>query len=689
MSPADDLAPPDPRAPVAARRPTQVTSHGDERTDDYFWLREKDAPEVLEYLRAERAYADTVTAPLESLRERLYEDIVGRIKETDVTVPYKKGKWLYFSRTEEGKQYPTYLRRGLADGAEPQVLLDLNELAEGKLFLAVSAFAVSPDGNLLAYSTDETGFLAFTLHVKDIRTGELLADRVEGVTTLAWTADSKTLVYTVDDHAKRPYRVFRHVLGADPSKDELVFEEDDERFRLTVWESRSGGVVFLSSNSHTTSEVWFVDATARGRAFEPIARREQDHEYFVEHRGPFFYILTNDKGRNKRVVRAPVNMPERRNWLEVVPHSDTVMRESIDLFRDHMVVREREAGLPHLAVHDLGTGETRRVSFDEGVYNLSVSANEESDTRLFRFWYESLVTPPSLYDVDMTTLERKLLKQKEVMGGYDPSQYVSERIHATARDGTRIPISLVYRKGLVKDGRAPMHLVGYGAYGLPYPVGFSEARLSLLERGVVSAIAHIRGGGEMGKKWHDAGRMFHKKNTFADFIDVAEYLVDQKITSPAKLVIEGRSAGGLLMSAVTNLRPDLFKAVIIGMPFVDVLNTMLDEEIPLTVGEFEEWGNPKVPEEYEYIQSYCPYTNVEKKDYPAMLVTTAYNDSQVMYWEPAKYVAKLRAHKTDGNPLLFRIAMEGGHGGASGRYDKLRETAFGYAFALWQMGITK
>ena len=667
--------------PVAPMHPHSATLHGDTRIDDYHWLRDKDSAEVRGYLEAENAYADELLSPTVELQGRLYEEIVGRIQETDQTAPYRDGEFEYYSRTFAGKQYRSYCRRKPGKPDTEELLLDMNALAEGRPFLGLGAFEVSPDGALLAFSLDETGFRDYTLQIKDLRTGQVRPSKIEKVKSVAWASDSRTFFYTVDDDTKRAYRVFRHRIG-EGSDDELLYQEDDERFRVAVWRARSGGLVFRGAFSHTTSEIAFVRGATPKAKWTLVTAREQDHEYDVEHRGGELLIRTNDHGRNFRVVRAPLESPGRDAWREVVPHRDDVMIEGLDVFESFFVTLEREAGLPHVRVWDFESGGSRRVEVDEPVYALYPGHNEEFGARAYRFKYESLTTPDSVFDYDVGSGEKTLVKQIEVLGGYEPAQYRAERLWASAEDGTRVPISLVYKKGALDGGPAPMLLVGYGSYGYPYPTTFSHSRVSLLDRGVVYAVAHIRGGGELGKPWHDQGRMEHKMNSFTDFIAVAEHLIAKGYTTTPQLTIEGGSAGGLLMGAVTNMRPDLFGKVISLVPFVDVLNTMLDDSLPLTVGEYEEWGNPNERDAYFRIKGYCPYTNIERGPYPTMLVRTSLNDSQVMYWEPAKYVAKLRALKTDEKPLLFKINMEAGHGGASGRYDYLKETALDYAFLL-------
>jgi oligopeptidase B len=690
-----------PQPPVARRHPVEHVIHGDPRIDDYAWLRDKNDPAVIAYLNAENAYTDAVLRDTEPFQEKLYQEMLGRILQTDLSVPYRLRGYLYFTRTEEGKQYPIHCRRRDAENAPEQLLLDLNALAKDHSFLSLGAFAVSDDNSLLAYSLDATGFRRYTLQIKDLRTGETLPVRIERVTSAAWAADNRTLFYTVEDETtKRSHRLYRHVLGA-AEPDALLYEEHDERFRIDIERTRSGAFLLLTIASHTTSEVRYLSAAQPNAAFRLIAPREDNHEYYADHRpgpagdpsGGIFYIRTNSGGRTFRLVTATVGDPQQDSWRDFIPNRPDVMLASAQAFASHLVLYEREGGLPYLRVVPLGGGardplaSSERIAFTEPVYTASLGANPEFVTNHLRFQYESFITPRSVFDYDLRTGEQILRKQQPVLGGYDPTQYASELVLARAPDGTTVPLSIVYRRDATRDGSAPLLLYGYGSYGISVPVNFSSNRLSLLDRGVIYAIAHVRGGGELGKPWHDAGRMHKKRNTFTDFITSAERLIALRYTTPDRLIIEGGSAGGLLMGAVANLRRDLFRIVISHVPFVDVLNTMLDASLPLTVGEYEEWGNPQIAEDYFYMKSYCPYTNLERKAYPTMLVKTSLNDSQVMYWEPAKYVAKLRTLKTDANPLLLKINMGAGHGGASGRYDYLREIALDYAFLLRELGI--
>jgi oligopeptidase B len=676
-------------APPVAKKVTKTTEvNGRELVDNYFWLRDKQNPEVAAYLQAENAYTDAVMKPTEGLQKKLYDEMLSHIKETDVEVPYKEGNYFYYTRTEAGKQYSIYCRKKGSLEAPEELLLDVNELAKGQKFMSVRDFAVSDDGNLLAYSTDNTGFRQYVLAVKDLRSGKLLPDHAERVGSVVWANDNKTIFYTVEDPTtKRQFQLYRHTAGSDGS-DKLVYEEKDERFNVEAGKTRSKAYIFLFCGSHTTSEARYIPADQPMAEFKVLEPRKQDVEYYPDHNGSFFYIRVNDTGRNFRLVKAPVNDPRSANWQEVVPHRANVMLDDTDFFKNYYVLSERENGLPQMQVTDLATGKSRRIEFPEPAYSSYPYANREYDTSKYRYGYQSFITPRSVYEYDMATGKSTLLKQKEVPGGYDRTKYQVEQIYAPASDGVKIPISVVHLKNAKLDGTGPMYLTAYGSYGYPLDISFNSDRFSLIDRGVVFVVAHIRGGGEMGKAWHDDGRMMRKKNTFTDFIASAEYLVKQGYGSKDRLVIEGRSAGGLLMGAVLNMRPDLFHAALVGVPFVDVINTMLDESLPLTVAEFEEWGNPKEKPAFDYMISYSPYDNIEAKTYPNMLVRTSFNDSQVMYWEPAKYVAKMRAMRTDHNSLILKTNMSpAGHGGASGRYDRLHEVAFDYAYFLTQMGI--
>ncbi|MCC6650188.1 MAG: S9 family peptidase [Candidatus Eisenbacteria bacterium] len=674
--------------PVAEREPQVTTLHGETRQDDYAWLRRKDDPHVRAYLEAENAWADACMQGSEALQSGLYDEMLARIQQTDLSVPYRRGEWLYYTRTEEGRQYAFHCRRHRTMDAPEQVLLDVNALAEGHTFMALGSYEVSPDGSLLAYSTDGNGYRQYQLHVKNLVTGELQPCTAERVTSVAWSADGRTLFYVQEDAvSKRSHRLYRHELGG--ADHVLVYEEPDERFDVYVGATRSGEWIVQTRASHTTSEVCLLDASTPEGEWKRVAPRVQDREYYVDHRGGEFYIRANDKGRNFRIVTAPVATPGEEHWTELVPHREAVMLTGLDCFAGHLVWTERERALPHIVVMDLATRTVRRVEFDEAAYAVGPGANEEFSSTTFRYGYQSFVTPPSVYDLDLDSLNSELRKRTEVLGGWNADRYVLERIEAVAPDGVRVPVTVLAHRDTPRDGSAPCLLYAYGSYGMASNVLFSTARFSLVDRGMVYALAHIRGGGDLGKAWHDAGRMGSKMNTFTDFIACAEDLCARRWTSPDRLVAQGGSAGGLLMGAVTNLRPDLFHAILSQVPFVDCINTMLDESLPLTVSEFEEWGNPKVAEQYAWLRSYSPYDNLAARDYPAILVKTSLNDSQVGYWEPAKYVARLRALKTDTRPLLFKCNMGAGHGGASGRYDALREIAFDYAWILAQVGLAE
>jgi len=672
---------------MTEKKPKTTAIHGVTMVDDYFWLREKTNPAVMAHLQAENDYADALMKPTEQLQQKLYTEMLSHIKQTDTNVPYRWGNHFYYTRTVEGLQYPIFCRkRGSVDAPE-EIVLDQNELAKGQKFMSVGAFVPSDDGNLLAYSTDNTGYRQYTLQIKDLRTGQVFPERIERVNNVAWASDNKTLFYVTEDATtKRSDKFFRHVLGTD--KNELIFEEKDELYDIGTWRTRDNAIIFLESASKTSTEVLYIPADKPASELKVVIPRAAEHEYDVDHRGNLFYIRSNKNAKNFRVVTAPVDDPSEKNWKEFIPHKLAVKIENFTLFSDHAVVSEWENGLQQLEIVDLKTNKHTRIQFPEPVYAAGLNANRVFNTSVVRYSYNSLVTPNSVFDYDMNTGKSTLLKQTEVPGGFDRTNYKSERVFATASDGTKIPMSMVYRKGVKLDGSAPMLLYAYGSYGISIPPTFSSSRLSLLDRGVIYVIAHIRGGGEMVEEWREAGRMMKKMNTFTDFIACADHLIKAKYTSKDRLVIQGGSAGGLLMGAVSNLRPDLFKGVISQVPFVDVLNTMLDASLPLTTAEYIEWGNPNEKAAFDYMKTYSPYDNVGKKDYPAMLVKVSVNDSQVPYWEGAKLVAKLRAMKTDQNPLLLKVNFGAGHGGASGRYDALHETAYDYAFMLWQMGVT-
>ena len=674
------------RPPVASKKPHEMTIHGYIRADDYFWMREKSDPEVIRHLEAENAHTEALMAPTKPLQEALYKEMLGRIKQTDLSVPSRIGAYFYYSRTEEGKQYPYMCRRKESMDAPEQILLDLNALAEGHKYLGLGAYRVSDDGNWLAYSTDTTGYRQYGLQVKDLRTGRTLGERIERTGSVVWAADNRTLFYTTEDPvSKRSNMFWRRVVGTGAS--ELLYEEKDELFDVAAGRSLDRTVIFLGSYAKTSREFRYLRAGDPGGSLRLILPREPDHEFDVDHYRGEFYITTNRGAKNFRVVRAPMADPSEKNWTPFIDHDPSVKIENLTFFANHIVVAEREGGLMHLRVIDAETKASRRIETPEQDYALSLGSNPEYETSTVRFNYTSMVTPQSVYDYDMATGTRTLLKQQPVLGGFDPGAYDAMRIWSVSRDGTKVPVSIVHRKGLKMDGSAPLLLYGYGSYGASLSPAFSSTRLSLLDRGVIYAIAYVRGGGELGEAWREQGRMMQKLNTFHDFVDAAEYLVQNRYTSPDRLVIQGGSAGGLLVGAAMNLRPDLFKAVVAQVPFVDVVNTMLDATLPLTTSEYTEWGNPTEKAAFEYMMKYSPYDNIRAVEYPALLVQVSLNDSQVPYWEGAKFAAKLRAITTGKNPVLLKTNMGAGHGGASGRYDALREAAFTYAFVLWQMGL--
>jgi oligopeptidase B len=608
-------------------------------------------------------------------------------------VPFRAGAYFYYSRTEQGAQYPIYCRKHGSLDASEEIMLDMNQLAVGESFMALGALTVSDDGYLLAYTTDTTGFRQYTLHIKDMRTGELLADQAQRVGSVVWTADNRTMFYSVEDEeTKRQFQVFRHVVGRPQAEDILVYEEADERFNVGVGRTRDKKYMVLESASHTTSEEQFLLADQAEGRWTVIEPRKENIEYSADHRDGLWYIRVNDTARTFRIVTAPVATPGRAHWRELMAHRDDVMLEDLELFQSFAVLVERFDGLPHLRILNFDpegafAGPSPQIAFPEPTYSAHPHVNREFVTVTFRYGYTSLVSPTSVYEYNVLTNESTLLKELEIPGGFDRSLYRSERLFATAPDGAKIPVSLVYRKDKKGEGRNPLYIYGYGSYGYALPVGFNSNRLSLLDRGFVLAYAHIRGGGDMGKPWHDAGRLMNKMNTFTDFIAITEYLTAHGYGDPRRVAMEGGSAGGLLMGAVANLRPDLYRAVLSHVPFVDVMNTMLDPTLPLTISEYEEWGDPNQPEAFEYMLQYSPYDNLERKEYPAMLVKTSLNDSQVMYWEPAKYVAKLRTLKMDDRLLLLETNMSAGHGGSSGRYDYLKEIALDYAFLLQELGV--
>jgi oligopeptidase B len=672
---------------VARQIPKVDTLHGEVRVDDYFWLREKTNPEVTAYLEAENAYTTQKMKHTEALQDKLYQEMLGRIKETDLSVPVFDTGWWYYSRTEQGKNYPIFCRKRGSLSAPEEVYLDQNALAEGKKFHALGGVDVSPDGETLLYLEDLTAFREYTLYVKDLKTGKIV-DQIPNVWNgTAWANDNKTFFYMTADSAKRGNTVWRHVIGTPREQDAKVFQEDNVLNNVGVQRSRSGKYVFITADGFTSSE-WRIIPTASPTS-EPrvVAARRPNVEYSVDHADGFFLILTNDSATNFRIVKAPEDNPGPAKWVDWLPHRDSVFVEGVDAFKNFVVVSERSGGLRRLRVADLKSNKTHYVTFPEKAYGVYPGGNPEFNTQTYRFSYSSLVTPNSVYDYDLATRKRELKKRQEIPSGYDANSYEVQRFMAPARDGVSVPVSVLLRKGTQLDGSHPLLLYAYGSYGFTLEPTFNSNVLSMVDRGFIYAIAHIRGGQEMGRRWYDDGKMLNKKNTFNDFIDVAEELIRRKYTTSERLVANGGSAGGLLMGAVANMRPDLFRAIVADVPFVDVINTMSDASLPLTAQEWEQWGNPAVPEQYAYMRSYSPYDNVAAKDYPWMLVTTSLNDSQVMYWEPAKWVARLRSLKTDQNPLYLKTNMAGGHGGSSGRYERLHEAAFRYAFMMDAVGL--
>ncbi len=676
-------------APKAKKVEKALTIHDDTRIDNYYWLNEREDQEVIDYLNAENDYTKTKLKHTEAFQEKLYDEIVGRIKKDDQSVPYKDNGYYYLTRYEEGGEYPIYARKKGNLEAEEEIMLNVNELAEGFKFYRAAGLSVSPNNKLLSYGVDTLSRRIYTIKFKNLETGEMLTDVIPNTTGRAvWANDNKTLFYSVKDEALRSYKIFKHKLGTDASEDVEVFHEADETFSTYVYKSKSDKYIIIGSYQTLSSEFRFVDANTPDAKFTVFQPRERDLEYDIAHYDDRFYVRTNKDAKNFRLMVTNENATTKDNWTEVIPHRADVLLEGMDIFKDYLVLSERKNGITQLRVRPW-EGEEHYIKFNDDAYVAYTSTNLDFDTEILRVGYTSMTTPSSTYDYNMVTREMELLKQQEVVGGFNSDEYQSERLYVKARDGVKVPVSLVYKKGTPIDGSAPCLLYGYGSYGASMEPYFSSVRLSLLDRGFVYAIAHIRGGEEMGRHWYEDGKLLNKKNTFTDFIDCGEHLVANNYAAKDKLFAMGGSAGGLLMGAVVNMRPDMWKGVIAAVPFVDVVTTMLDESIPLTTGEFDEWGNPKDKEYYEYIKSYSPYDNVEAKAYPCMMVTTGLHDSQVQYWEPAKWVAKLREMKTDNNTLLLHTNMDAGHGGASGRFARFKETAMEYAFLLDLAGINE
>ena len=686
-----DMKPQGIQPPDAKKKPKELTIHGDTRIDNYFWLNQRDDQEVIDYLKAENKYTKAALKPTEGLQESLFGEMKGRIKEDDQSVPYKKNGYYYYTRFEEGKEYPLYCRKKGSLDAEEEIMLNVNEMAEGYSFYRVSSMSVSPDNKLLAYGVDTVSRRKYTIYVKNLETGEIYDDEIP-VTTgyAAWSKDNQTLFYTKKHpETLRSYKIFRHTLGSDASSDVQIYHEDDPTFRTRVYTTKSNDYLIISSHSTMSDEYRYMDAGKPDGKFEMVQPRERGLEYSLSQFRDHFYIVTNWKAKNFRLMKTMVDKGAKENWEEVIPHRENVFLDDIEIFKDYLVVEERKEGLTQFYVKHWNRQEDYYVDFEEEVYSASISINPEFNTKTLRYSYSSMTTPRSTYDYNMETKEKELLKQDEVLGEFDPENYEAKRLWAEADDGTKIPMSVVYRKGIELDGQNPALLYAYGSYGSTVDPYFSSNRISLLDRGFVFAIAHVRGGQYLGRQWYEDGKLLNKINTFTDFNNCAENLTAENYTSPDHLYALGGSAGGLLMGAIVNMQPELYNGVVAAVPFVDVVTTMLDESLPLTTGEFDEWGNPKEKQYYDYMLSYSPYDNVKEQEYPNMLVTTGLHDSQVQYWEPAKWVAKLRDKKTGDNILLLHTNMEAGHGGASGRFEALKETAMEYAFMLYLEGIEK
>lgn len=673
-------------APHPEKKAKELTAaSGDKRTDEYYWLNERENPAVRAYLEAENRYTDSVMAPVKDLQEQLYQEMRARIKEDDSSVPYFKNGYWYYSRFETGKEYPLFCRKKGDMNASEELILDQNELAKGQAFCQLGSLTVSPDNKILAYAVDYSGRYLFKAYFKDLSTGQNLPDAFEIAGSLAWANDSKTMLYdTKDKVTLRNNKIWRHTLGTPATKDVLMYEEKDETQYAYLSKSKSEQYFFINSSYTQTVEVRFLDANKPTGQFQVIRPRESEFYYEAEHWGDKFLIKTNWNAKNFRLMETPVTAPGSENWKDVLPHRPDVLLEGIEVFKDYLVASERKGGLKQLRVIRWSDRQEHYIDANEPTYTTNFDANPEFNSKVLRYGFSSLKTPYSVIDYDMETRQKTVKKVSPVLGGFQPENYQTEFVWAKARDGVMVPMSIMYKKGLVRDGNAPCFLVGYGSYGSSYDPGFNRDALTLVDRGFIYAIAHIRGGMEMGYQWYEDGKMLKKMNTFTDFIDCADMLVQEKYTNKDRLFASGRSAGGLLMGAVTNMRPDLFKGIITGVPFVDVLTTMSDASIPLTTGEYTEWGNPAIKEQYEYMKQYSPYDNLKPGNYPNLLVLTSFSDSQVQYFEPAKYVARLRDLKQDKNVLLFKTNMSGSHGGASGRFERLKERAMEFS---WMMGL--
>ncbi len=677
------------KPPVAKKINKELTAHDHTRIDPYYWLNERENQEVISYLEAENAYTSAMLKHTEEFQTELYDEIVGRIKQTDMSVPYKRNGYYYYSRYEEGKEYPVYCRKKGNLEADEEIMLNVNEMAEGYSYFQVGGISVSHNNKIIAYGVDTVSRRKYTIHFKDLESGEIYDDAIQNTTGYApWAADNKTVFYTRKDEVTlRADKIYKHVLGEEPEADPMIYHEEDETFGTGVSLSKSMEYLMIGSFSTLSTEYRFLNSSKPDGEFKVFQARQEKLEYFVSHYKNKFYIRTNLDAKNFRLMETPLVKTGMKYWKEVIPHREDVLLEDYDVFNKYLALQERINGLTEIRILSHNGKKDFYIEFEEQTYLVYLSTNLDFDTDLLRYGYTSMTIPNSVYDYNMKTGDAKLLKRQEVVGGYDPDEYFAERLFATASDGAKVPISLVYKKGIAKDGSNPTVLYGYGSYGSSMDPYFSSVRLSLLDRGFVYAIAHVRGGEEMGRWWYEDGKLLKKKNTFTDFISCAEFLIAEKFTSSEKIFAMGGSAGGLLVGAVVNMRPELFKGVIAAVPFVDVVTTMQDESIPLTTGEYDEWGNPNEKEYYEYMLSYSPYDNVEAKDYPAMLVTTGLHDSQVQYWEPAKWVAKMRDMKTDDKLLVLWINMDYGHGGASGRFQRYKEVALEYAFMIDQAGL--
>ncbi|WP_413614431.1 S9 family peptidase [Flavobacterium sp. N2550] len=677
--------------PVAKKIPKTLEKHGDKRVDDYFWLNDRENKEVIDYLNSENQYYEQTTAHTKEFQKRLFEEMKGRIKEDDASVPYFFNGYWYITRFELGKDYPIYARKKGSLTAKEEILFDCNELAKGHSYFQLGGLSISPDNKYASFGVDIVGRRIYTVQVKDLQTGKIFTDKIENTTgSSTWANDNKTLFYTQQDkQTLRSDKVFKHKLGKKQSEDILVYDEVDDTFNVSVSKEKSKKYIVISSSSTLTTEFRTLLADNPDGEFKVFQPRVRGMEYSIAHYNDSFYVLTNkDNATNFKLMKTPENATSQENWKDLIPHRDDVLLEDIEIFKDYLVIGERSNGLNKIRIMPWNGKGEYYLPFGSETYTANISTNPDFDTQILRYSYQSLGTPSSVIDFNMKTKEKEIKKEQQVLGGkFDKNNYIEERVWATAQDGTKIPISMIYRKGIKKDGKNPLLLYAYGSYGATMDPYFSSTRLSLLDRGFIYAIAHIRGGEDMGRLWYENGKLLHKKNTFTDFIDCSKYVINEKFTSKEHLYAEGGSAGGLLMGAVVNMAPELYHGVIAQVPFVDVITTMLDDTIPLTTGEYDEWGNPNEKEYYDYMKSYSPYDNVKAQDYPNMYVSTGLHDSQVQYWEPAKWVAKLRTLKTDNNLLFLDTNMDAGHGGASGRFEALKELAKEFSFLLDLEGI--